>query len=125
MSFAFVNSDKYARERIALVVSSWGLCTSLARQVVWNEQSGTNDSSVPPHYLNELVERKTAAVSLERMGAASREEFVSTFSDATEAIDELTLWGCSSNKKVKDRARVLLLDYFAIIGSDLPCLPCE
>ena len=119
----YLESDEEMRAQIALVAASFGHCLDLASRVAQGDERATWESRLPD--IRPDVRRRTDELEMRRMSWTTKEEVLASFQSPADAVDELTLRACSSAPRSKVRARQLLLRYFGVGESVLPCLPCD
>lgn len=117
-------SNPAMRSQISLVVASFGHCLDAARQAAKANGQLAEWVSLRP-FLSEEISRREEDINLAMMSGSTKIELLAHFESPDAARDQLVSWACSSFSRTKARARELLVKYFAIDPSALPCIPCE
>ena len=119
----FLDSGTYLREQISLDLASFAQCLPAARQTAQTAGRLKEWTARNPFLNSENNLQEEARLS--HMWWTTKEQLLNDFGNEKNAVDELTLWACSSFPRVRARARDLLSRYLGIDPPALPCVPCQ
>ena len=114
----FLESSDRVRGQIAKSVARIGQCLDLAKRTAVTEGSLAELGDVD-------LEGRGDERQSRRMSWNTKEEMLRAFETPKDALDELTIRACGTAPKTRQRAREMLVEYFAVDPATLPCIPCE
>jgi hypothetical protein len=120
----YLESSERLHSQISLVAASFGHCLDMASRAAQGSSRREQWESRLPE-VNPETRHREDELELRRMSWMNKEEILAAFKSPTDAVDELTFRASSSLNRSKARARQLLIQYFGVDPSMLPCSPCD